>query len=62
MSLEGGSVAQSLGFQKGDVVLKVNDAPITTTADLQKVLAQPSRVWRITILRGDQQISVVLGG
>jgi Do/DeqQ family serine protease len=62
LSLEGGSVAQSLGFQKGDVVLAVNNEKIATTADLQKVLAQQSRLWRITILRGGQQISVVLGG
>ena len=62
LSLEGGSVAQSLGFQKGDVLLAVNNEKIATTADLQKVLAQQSRLWRITILRGGQQISVVLGG
>jgi Do/DeqQ family serine protease len=62
LSLEGGSVAQSLGFQKGDVVLAVNNAKIATTADLQKILSQPSRLWRITILRAGQQISVVLGG
>ena len=62
LSLEGGSVAQSLGFQKGDVVLTINNAKIATTADLQKALAQPSRVWRITILRGGQQLSIVLGG
>jgi Do/DeqQ family serine protease len=62
LSLEGGSVAQSLGFQKGDVVLAINNEKIATTADLQKVLAQPSRLWRITILRAGQQISVVLGG
>jgi Do/DeqQ family serine protease len=57
-----GSVAQSLGFQKGDVVLKVNNEPIAKTADLQRVTAQAARLWRITILRGGQQLSVVFGG
>ncbi len=57
-----GSVAQSLGFQKGDVVLKVNNEPIAKTADLQRVTAQAARVWRVTILRGGQQLSVVFGG
>jgi Do/DeqQ family serine protease len=57
-----GSVAQSLGFQKGDVVLSVNNEPIATTADLQRVAGQPSRLWRVTIARGGQQISVVFGG
>jgi S1-C subfamily serine protease len=57
-----GSVAQSLGFRKGDVVRSVNDAAIATTADLQRALARPSRLWRLTILRGGQEISVMLGG
>jgi Do/DeqQ family serine protease len=57
-----GSVAQSIGFQKGDVVLTVNSEAIAKTADLQRVAAQPTRLWRITILRGGQQLSVVFGG
>jgi len=62
LSLADGSPAQNLGFQKGDVVLQVNGTRITTTADLQKAVTQQSRLWRITILRDGQQISVVLGG
>ena len=57
-----GSVAQSLGFQKGDVVVAVNDEQIATTTDLQRVVAKPSRVWRVTIRRGGQQVSLVFGG
>jgi Do/DeqQ family serine protease len=57
-----GSIAQSLGFQHGDVVLSVNNEAIKTTADLQRVTSQPSRLWRVTIQRGGQQISVVFGG
>ncbi len=62
LALADGSPAQSLGFQKGDVVLQVNGTKIATTADFQKAIAQPSRLWRITILRGGQEISVMLGG
>jgi Do/DeqQ family serine protease len=57
-----GSVAQSIGFQKGDGVLTVNNEPIAKTADLQRVAAQPTRLWRVTILRGGQKLSVVFGG
>jgi S1-C subfamily serine protease len=57
-----GSPAQSLGFQKGDVVLSVNNHRIVRTHDLQRATAQQSRVWRITIRRGGQQMSVVLSG
>jgi Do/DeqQ family serine protease len=57
-----GSVAQNLGFQKGDVVLAVNDEQIANTADLQRAVAKPSRLWRLTVRRGGQQISLAFGG
>ncbi len=57
-----GSLAQQLGFQKGDVVLAVNGEKIVQTRDLERVTQQPSRLWRITIERGGQSISIVLGG
>jgi Do/DeqQ family serine protease len=57
-----GSPAQSFGFQRGDVVLSVNNQKIAKTRDLEKATSQQTRVWRITIQRGGQQISVVLSG
>jgi Do/DeqQ family serine protease len=62
LEVEDGSTSQSLGFQRGDVVLSVNNEKITQTRDLERVTRQPSRVWRITIMRGGQQISVTLSG
>ena len=62
VDIANGSVAQSLGFQKGDVVVAVNNEQIATTSDLQRVVAKPSRLWRVTINRGGQQISVAFGG
>jgi S1-C subfamily serine protease len=62
LDVSGGSTAQSLGFQRGDLVLSVNNEKIARTRDLERVTKQPSRLWRITIVRGGQQISVVLGG
>jgi S1-C subfamily serine protease len=62
VEIASGSVAQSLGFQKGDVVVAVNDEQINTTADLQRAVAKSSRLWRVTINRGGQQVSVVFGG
>ncbi len=60
--VENGSVAQNFGFQRGDIVLAVNNAKIETTQDLVRAVSQPSRLWRLTILRGGQQISAVFGG
>jgi Do/DeqQ family serine protease len=57
-----GSPAQSLGFHRGDLVLSVNNQKIAKTRDLEKATNQQSRVWRITIMRGGQQMSVVLSG
>jgi Do/DeqQ family serine protease len=56
------SPAQSLGFQRGDLVLSVNSAKIAKAKDLEKVAGQQSRIWRITIMRGGQQMSVELRG
>jgi Do/DeqQ family serine protease len=57
-----GSAAQSLGFQKGDVVVSVNNEKIKKPADLEHATSAGGRNWRITILRGGQQISVMFSG
>jgi Do/DeqQ family serine protease len=60
--VENGSIAQSFGFQKGDIVVSVNNAKISNMQDLLKATGQPARLWRLTILRGGQEISAVFGG
>ena len=62
IEITNGSPAQSFGFQRGDVVLSVNNQKIATARDLERASGQQSRVWRITIKRGGQQISVMLSG
>jgi Do/DeqQ family serine protease len=57
-----GSTAQSIGFQKGDIVVSVNSHKIAKSADLQRIARSNSGQWRITIQRGDQQISVMFSG
>jgi Do/DeqQ family serine protease len=57
-----GSLAQSLGFQRGDVIASVNNQKIAKTRDLERAVAQASRVWRIIMVRDGQQRSVVLSG
>ena len=54
--------AANVGFQKGDIIVAVNDQKIAKTSDLEKVAQASSRVWRITLMRGGQQINVTLGG
>lgn len=57
-----GSSAQRLGFQRGDLVVSVNNTKVAKTRDLERIAGQASRRWSITILRGGQQVSVELRG
>jgi S1-C subfamily serine protease len=57
-----GGTAASVGFQKGDIILAVNNQKIAKTSDLEKATRDSSRLWRITVVRGGQQINVTLGG
>jgi S1-C subfamily serine protease len=56
------STAGQVGFQKGDIILAVNNTRVGKTADLERATSQSSRLWRITLMRGGQQINVTLGG
>jgi Do/DeqQ family serine protease len=60
--VENGSTADSFGLQKGDIVLVVNSVRIETTRDLVSVISKPSRLWKLTIQRGGQQISAMFTG
>jgi Do/DeqQ family serine protease len=57
-----GTLGQNLGFQRGDIVISVNNQKIAKTADLERAAKAGSRLWRVTIMRGGQQISAVFGG
>ncbi|HLN10437.1 MAG TPA: DegQ family serine endoprotease [Xanthobacteraceae bacterium] len=57
-----GSPAATVGFQRGDLIVEVNNERIAKTHDLDRITRTPSRLWRVTIVRGGQQISVVFGG
>jgi Do/DeqQ family serine protease len=60
--LADGAPAASVGFQKGDIILAVNNQKIAKTGDLEKATRDSVRLWRITLVRGGQQINVTLGG
>jgi S1-C subfamily serine protease len=62
VNVAAGSVAQNLGFQPGDIVAAVNNEGIARTADLDRVSKQAARLWRITVVRAGQQISITFGG
>jgi Do/DeqQ family serine protease len=53
-----GSFAQQYGFQRGDVIIEVNERKIERTRDLDTAVKQPSRLWLITIARGGQKLTL----
>ena len=57
-----GTSAQNVGFQRGDIVVSLNNEKIAKTRDLERLTKAGGRVWRVIIQRGGQQISAVFGG
>ncbi|MBY0611050.1 MAG: DegQ family serine endoprotease [Beijerinckiaceae bacterium] len=60
--VEPGTIAYQLGFQKGDIILSVNNETVETTKDMERVLRGRSAYWRVSINRGGQVINTVFGG
>jgi len=60
--IEDGSLAQQFNLLKGDVILAVNDRKILTTRDMEQAVAGRAYYWKITLSRGGQTITTVIGG
>jgi Do/DeqQ family serine protease len=60
--IEAGSQAAAVSLKRGDVVISVNDSKIATTRDLAKATSGRHYYWKISIARGNQVITTVLGG
>ncbi len=57
-----GSVAQQFNLQRGDIVLAVNDQKIGSTRDLVQATAARAYYWKLTLSRGGQVFTTVVGG
>jgi S1-C subfamily serine protease len=57
-----GSAANRVGFRKGDLILAINGERLATSKDLERIIRGGSQTWRITINRGGQVMTSVLGG
>ena len=60
--VEDGSNAQSVGLQKGDIVVAVNDQKVGSTADLKRLSAARPGYWKLSVGRGGQVLTTVVGG
>ena len=59
-AVAGGTPAAQVGFQPGDVVLRVDDHDIGNVRDLKAALAGGSAVWRIGVRRGNEVLNTTI--
>ena len=52
--------AAAVAFQKGDMILAINDVPIKTTRNLLTATGTSSYYWKLSLLRGGEVINTVL--
>jgi hypothetical protein len=55
VDVPGNSPAAVSGFQRGDILVSVNNEQINKTRDLDRVTQGSGRVWRFVLLRGGQR-------
>lgn len=60
--IEEGSRAAMVNFQKGDVILAINDRAVKTTRELEEALKSRQAYWKLTIARGGEVITTVISG
>ncbi len=60
--VEDGSAAADVGLQKGDIIVSINDAAIATTSELRTALAKRQSYWKISVGRGGQVLTTIVGG
>jgi Do/DeqQ family serine protease len=57
-----GSAASRVGFRKGDLILAINGERVSASRDVERLIRGGGGTWRITINRGGQVLTSVLGG
>jgi len=57
-----GTIAARLQFQPGDMILRVNNKPVASVADLKAMLEDKTvKSWAITLRRGGETLTVTIG-
>ena len=54
--------AARLGLRPADMIVRIGERVIDTTATLAEVMSRPRREWRITVDRAGRKLSVVVQG
>jgi Do/DeqQ family serine protease len=62
IAVAGGTTAQRLGFQPGDVIVQVGREPVANITELERQLAQRQRTWALSINRGGRLLQLQVQG
>jgi Do/DeqQ family serine protease len=62
LSVRRNSIAGRIGFQPGDVIVKVGKDAIETVSELERVVADRQRVWQLVVKRGGQVLQLQIAG
>jgi serine protease Do len=54
LKVRNGSYADQFGLAPGDILAKINGAPVRSVDDVVAAVSQPADSWTITISRGGQ--------
>ena len=57
-----GTPAQELGLKKGDMILSVDEEPVTSTRALEKLAKPRQYYWKLTIRRDGEVVTTPVGG
>jgi len=60
MAIDRKGSAARIGFQRGDIILKVNGVPVTSTQELADLLRETASTWVIRIERGGRKSNIVI--
>jgi len=62
LSVRNGSVAQSLGFKPGDVVVDVMGQKVANVSELERAVSGRQRLWQMSVKRGDRVLQLQVQG
>jgi len=62
LSVRNGSVARSLGFRPGDIVVEIGGKTIANVVDVEEALATRKRMWSVSVKRGERILQLNVPG
>jgi S1-C subfamily serine protease len=62
LSVRNGSTAANLGFKAGDIVVSIATKPVENVAELEGLLKQRQRMWRMAVKRGGRLLQLQVPG